>query len=65
VARTTECIAIGSDLEGFIHPVSGLEHVARIRDLEAALLRDRSFTSEQVEGILWKNAFRTLSLGWG
>jgi len=64
VAGTTECIAIGSDLEGFIHPVDGLENVGQIRHLEVALKNDASFTVDHIEGILWKNAFRTLSLGW-
>ena len=65
VAGTTECLAIGSDLEGFIHPVDGLDDVIKIRDLESALRRDGSFTEDEVDGILWKNAFRVLSMGWG
>jgi microsomal dipeptidase-like Zn-dependent dipeptidase len=65
VAGTTECIAIGSDLEGFIHPVDGLEDVTKIRDLETELRKDGSFTADEVDGILWKNALRVLSTGWG
>jgi microsomal dipeptidase-like Zn-dependent dipeptidase len=64
VAGTTECIALGSDLDGFIDPVDGLTEVRRIRVLEQTLL-DEGFEPSEVAGILWKNALRTLSIGWG
>lgn len=63
IAGTTECIAIGSDLDGFIRPVKGLEDVGKIRNLETAL-REAGMSDEHVQGILWKNALRTLSMGW-
>jgi membrane dipeptidase len=64
VAGTTDCIAIGSDFEGFIRPVKRLENVEKIRRLETALRK--AFDDErQVEGIMWKNATRTLHAGWG
>ncbi len=63
VAGTTDCIAIGSDLDGFIEPVKGLENVGKFRDLEAKLRK--SFEEPIVEGILWRNALRALSAGWG
>jgi membrane dipeptidase len=63
VAGTTDCIAIGSDLDGFIEPVKGLENVGKFRELEAKLRK--SFEEPIVEGILWRNALRALSAGWG
>jgi microsomal dipeptidase-like Zn-dependent dipeptidase len=63
IARTTDCIAVGSDLDGFIHPVTGLETIAKIRDLETALL-NRLKDKDVVEDILWRNATRTLAYGW-
>jgi microsomal dipeptidase-like Zn-dependent dipeptidase len=62
-AGTTDCIAIGSDLDGFIQPVKGLENVSKFRDLERELRAH--FDATVVEAILWKNALRTLSMGWG
>jgi microsomal dipeptidase-like Zn-dependent dipeptidase len=63
VAGGTECIAIGSDLDGFIQPVKGLEHIGQIRKLEKALRAE--FPPSQTEGILWRNAARVLENGWG
>jgi membrane dipeptidase len=63
IAGTTECIAIGSDLDGFIKPVKGLENVSKMRNLENAL-RNSGRYDEDVQGILWKNALRTLCMGW-
>ena len=62
VTGTTDCIAIGSDFDGFIRPVRGLESVGKIRALERRL--NGLFSAEQVKGILWKNAARTLRAGW-
>ncbi len=58
---TTDCIAIGSDLDGFIEPVKRLESVGKFRDLEAKLRK--SFEEPVVEGILWRNALRALGGG--
>ena len=58
----TDCIAIGSDLDGFIRPVKGLETVKTIRNLEDRLRT--KFTESEVKGILWQNAARTLKAGW-
>jgi membrane dipeptidase len=59
---STTCIAIGSDFDGFIRPVRGLESVDDIRGLESRLRKE--FSDAEVEGILWKNAARTLKAGW-
>ena len=64
VAGSTKCIAIGSDLDGFIQPVKGLENVSKLRNLEKALV-DAGFTDDEVRGILFENALSTLSKGWG
>jgi membrane dipeptidase len=63
VAGTTSCIAIGSDLDGFIRPVEGLENVGKFRALEKELLK--RFSTSEVRGILCDNALTTFSKGWG
>jgi microsomal dipeptidase-like Zn-dependent dipeptidase len=63
VAGSTKCIAIGSDLDGFIEPVKGLENVSKMRNLEKALV-DAGFSDDDVRGILFENALKTLSKGW-
>jgi microsomal dipeptidase-like Zn-dependent dipeptidase len=63
IAGTTTCIAIGSDLDGFIHPVDGLENVGKFRALEKELLK--RFSASEVRGILCDNALATFSKGWG
>src|SRR5262249_50241796 len=49
VAGTTKCIAIGSDLDGFITPVKGLENVGKMRNLETAL-RNAGMSDDDVQG---------------
>ena len=56
-------IAIGSDLDGFITPVQGLENLSRARDFAKNLTK--KYGKENAEKILWKNACRVLELGWG
>ena len=54
-----EHTAVGTDLEGRIRPVAGLERLAAMPELGAALLR-AGFSREEVDGILWANARRLL-----
>lgn len=55
--------AIGSDLDGFIKPtVRGLEHMGRMRALEAALTE--RYGAETAARICSENALRVLRAGW-
>jgi microsomal dipeptidase-like Zn-dependent dipeptidase len=63
VAGTTSCIGVGSDLDGFIQPVDGLENVGKFRALEKELLK--RFSTSEVRGILCDNALAAFSKGWG
>jgi membrane dipeptidase len=56
------CLAIGSDLDGFIKPVHPLEDYSRMDALRAALLA--AYDQETVERILWKNAVDVLKACW-
>ena len=59
-----EHIAIGSDLDGYIKPaLPGLEHMGRMRELQAAL--HRRYGDAVAEQICSANALRVLRAGWG
>ena len=57
-------VAVGSDLDGYIKPaLPGLEHMGRMRDLQAALA-DR-YGAADAEKITSANALRVLRQAWG
>lgn len=59
-----EAVAIGSDLDGFINPVDGLTDISKVAALAPAL-REHGYSDAEVEAVMWRNAHRALSLGWG
>lgn len=54
-------VAIGSDLDGFIHPVDGLKRLRNFTALRRAILDSYPGLAEK---ILWRNTYRTLEAGW-
>ncbi|HTM50415.1 MAG TPA: membrane dipeptidase [Bryobacteraceae bacterium] len=54
-------IAIGSDLDGFIHPVKGCEDYSKTPALVEAI---RHKYPQDAERILWANALDVLERGW-
>jgi microsomal dipeptidase-like Zn-dependent dipeptidase len=64
VTGSFEHIAIGSDLDGYIKPaLPGLEHMGRMRDLQAALAA--RYGDEPAQLICSGNALRVLRRSWG
>jgi microsomal dipeptidase-like Zn-dependent dipeptidase len=61
VVGTYDVIGIGSDLDGFIHPISGCEDFAHTPALVAAI---RSKYPSVAERILWGNAVDVLERAW-
>lgn len=55
-------VAVGSDLDGFIEPVDGLERIGNMTRLRKVLLDH--YDAGLVEKILWRNALRALHAGW-
>lgn len=60
-AGTYECIAIGSDFDGFIQPIAGVEDFSKLPLLEAAI-EDRYPAA--ADGMIRGNARRVLREGW-
>jgi len=54
-----EVLAVGTDFLGISSAPPGLESVDKIGRLAEAL-RSAGFTSEEVEAVLWRNAYRVL-----
>lgn len=58
-----DCVAIGSDLDGFTHPPKDLREPADFPKLTERMLKDLPIGT--VEKILGKNMLRVLDSGWG
>lgn len=59
-----ECIAIGSDFDGFTDPPDDIKDMSQMPKLTKALIEDE-FSKEEVEKILGKNVIRIINEGWG
>lgn len=59
-----ECVAIGTDFDGFTDPPNDLKDPEEMPRLTDALLK-AGFSSTETEKILGQNALRTLKNGWG
>jgi membrane dipeptidase len=59
-----ECVALGSDFDGFTGRVNGLEDVRWLPRLTAGLL-DRGYEPQTIRKILGENALRVFSKVWG
>lgn len=59
-----ECLAIGSDFDGFTDPPDDLKDISRMVVLTNALLQ-AGFSTGEVEMYLGKNTLRVLQDGWG
>jgi membrane dipeptidase len=59
-----ECIAIGSDFDGFTDPPDDIKDASQMPALTESLLQ-AGFSSEEVEKISGKNVMRVLENGWG
>lgn len=60
---TFDHIGIGTDLDGFIVPVAGLENYSNVQHLAAAL--QDNFGMDAARQIMHQNALRVLKQGWG
>ena len=58
-----DVVAIGSDLDGFIHPVKDLDRMNKMDRLWKILTE--AFDDGIAQAVLWDNAFRMLERGWG
>ncbi|GAB4376500.1 MAG: hypothetical protein Kow0042_22870 [Calditrichia bacterium] len=59
-----ECIAIGSDFDGFTDPPDDIKDISEMPKLTEALLK-AGFNQEEIEKIWGKNVLRVLEYGWG
>ncbi len=59
-----DCIAIGSDFDGFTDPPDDIKDMSKMPKLTKALF-DAGFSDEEVEKILGKNVLRVIEEGWG
>jgi membrane dipeptidase len=59
-----ECIAIGSDFDGFTDPPDDLKDISQMPALSETLLQ-AGFSTGEVEKILGGNVMRVLENGWG
>lgn len=62
IAGTDECIAIGSDLDGFIQPIDEYSDESKAQSFADSIAKQ--YGDESAERMLWKNALRTLKAGW-
>lgn len=63
VTNSEDHAAIGSDLDGYIKPaLTGLQHMGRMRDLQAALTSH--YGAERAQKVSSENALRVLRSGW-
>ena len=59
-----DCVAVGSDFDGFTDPPDDLKDPADMPQLTDALLQ-ANFTLTEIEKILGENILRVLKYGWG
>jgi microsomal dipeptidase-like Zn-dependent dipeptidase len=58
-----DAVCIGTDLDGFIQPISGVANFSAMNSLAKKLAKNFDGESEFVEKLLWKNAYRILHFG--
>jgi membrane dipeptidase len=59
-----DCIAIGSDLDGFTDPLDDLKDASEMPRLTQRLLQN-GFAETAIQKILGGNVLRVLQEGWG
>ena len=59
-----ECIAIGSDFDGFTDPPDDIKDISEIPKLSDKL-KDEKFSNDEIEKIMGTNVLRVLKDGWG
>jgi len=59
-----DCIAIGSDLDGFTDPPDDLKDESRLPAIVKAFEKSGEFTAAHIEQICKNNALRVLENGW-
>jgi microsomal dipeptidase-like Zn-dependent dipeptidase len=63
VAGDVACLGLGSDFDGFIHPMRDLynpTHIPRLADAMTA-----EFSDAEIEAVFYGNSARALERGWG
>lgn len=60
---TDTSVGIGTDLDGFIRPIRGLENYSRIPALQEALEKNH-YSRQTIERIMYRNVIDVLKRGW-